>query len=137
MPKPSRKSAKRSNKGADFARVVTAVAEGATHRGTVQETDGPRKLLLDYDSYPPKCTVLFQGLRRLGLIPSAVYYAPSNTRGHWHIVVYLRVPVALPFRLFAQIYLGSDRERERNNFVRAYHFQRTDKYVQVLFGEKL
>lgn len=127
---------KRMNKR-DVRRVVNAVREGKTHRGTVRETHAPDKLLLDYDNHPPNFSEITARLRRLGLVPRALYYAPSATVGHWHVVVWLVRPLPLYAVLFAQLWLGSDPERERNGFVRALHYGRRDKYVQILFEDKL
>ncbi len=111
--------------------------QGATHEGTLREVHRADKLLLDFDGPPPPFPALLSGLFHLGLTPRALYYAPSHSRGHWHVVIYLCAPLPLLATLFCQLWLGSDAERERNNFVRAYHFGRKDKYVQILFNQKV
>jgi len=140
MPKKtlSRKpSSALKNRLADLERVAIEILKGKTHKGTVQEYDRPDRILLDYDTNPRKYAAICEDLRRLGLRPLAVYYSPSSTRGHWHVVLITRRPMALAWRLFVQVYLGSDHKREGYNFVRAYHYGRRDRYVQVLFGEKI
>jgi len=134
LSKASRAYAKRLS---DLERVAIETLKGKMHRGTISEVDAPDRILLDYDRNCPNYQSLCKDLRRLGLVPRAVYYAPSNTRGHWHVVVLLRVSMALPFRLLVQVYLGSDHKREGYNFIRAYHYGRRDRYVQVLFGRKI
>lgn len=107
------------------------------HAGTIRETHRRDRLLLDFDKRPPSFVVLAAGLARLGLDPVACYYAQSHTRGHWHVVVMLAEPLTDVGVIFAQLWLGSDRERERNNFLRIEHWGRRDPLAQVLFDRKV
>lgn len=107
------------------------------HKGTVREKHAANKLLLDYDKTPPKFHELNCNLNHLGLRAYAAYYARSSSRKHWHVVVLLHERLPVLATLFCQIYLGSDKERERNGFIRAYHYKRSDPLVQILFERKL
>lgn len=107
------------------------------HAGTIRETHRRDRLLLDFDKRPPTFVRLASGLARLGLTPVALYYAPSQSRGHWHVVVHLAEPLTDLGVIFAQLWLGSDPERERNNFLRVEHWGRTDPLAQVLFDRKV
>lgn len=122
---------------ADLSRVARLLVAGEFHRGTLGEGDAPNKLLIDYDGRPTKFHHLLRDCKRLGVSPRHVAYVSSNTRGHWHIIIYMREKMPLLARIFCQLWLGSDKFREASNFVRAYHYGRTDKYVQILFGRKL
>lgn len=107
------------------------------HAGTIRETHRRDRLLLDFDGPPPRFPVLARDLARLGVEPVACYYAESHTRGHWHVVVMLAAPLTDLGVIFAQLWLGSDRERERNNFLRIEHWGRRDPLAQVLFDRKV
>jgi len=93
--------------------------------------------MIDFDGPPASFPVVNERVRRLGFTPSSMYYTQSSTRGHWHAVIYIKEKVSLLPRIFAQLYIGSDPERERNNFIRAYWLNRRDKYAQILFEKKL
>lgn len=110
---------------------------GATHEGTLREVYRADKLLLDFDCPPPPFPTLLSWLRHLGLTSRALYYAPSSSKNHWHVVICLSVQLPLFATLFCQLWLGSDAERARNDFVRAYHFGRTDELLQILFERKI
>jgi hypothetical protein len=109
----------------------------ALHRGTVREKHAADKLLIDCDQHAPNFAWLNGALHHLGLTPRALYYAPSSTAKHWHVVIYIRERLPILATLFVQLYLRSDRERERNGFIRAYHYGRRDSLVQILFEQKL
>lgn len=108
-----------------------------THAGTLRETWKPGMLLLDFDKCAPRFLFLFHKLRRLGLHPESMYYAHSSSLIHWHVVIYLWEKLTIFQTLFVQLYLGSDPERELCNFIRAYQYNRTDPFVQILFERKL
>lgn len=103
----------------------------------MREAYAANKLLLDYDGRAPSFRWLTRELYLLNLRARALYYAPSSTRGHWHVVVWLAQPLPLFVTLFVELYLGSDRDRARHGFNRAYHLKRRDDLVQVLFERKL
>ena len=120
----------------DLRRVAEAIVTGKMHAGSVREGDAANKLLIDCDGKPPKFPYLLRDLKRLGITPRYIYYAPSNTRGHWHLVIYMREKMPLLARIFCQYWIGDDKIRAAHNFIRAYYYKRSDKYVQILFGEK-
>ena len=107
------------------------------HRGELRATHRRTLLLLDFDGPAPPFPLLAEGLARLGCEPLAVCYAPSHSRGHWHVMVELQR--ALPSDaavIFCQLWLGSDRERERCNYIRVMLWGRSDPLAQVLFSRK-
>lgn len=105
--------------------------------GTLREEHAANKLLLDYDRRAPSFRLLMRELYLLELHPTALYYARSSSGKHWHVVIRLRERLPLFVTFFVQLYLGSDRDRERHNYVRAYKLGRTDSLVQILFEQKL
>jgi hypothetical protein len=107
------------------------------HKGTVREKHENDKLLIDYDKAPQTFDFLNAALRRLGLTPISLYYARSSSGKHWHVVIRIREKLPILGTLFVQLYLRSDAERERNGFIRAYHYKRRDALVQILFERKL
>ena len=107
------------------------------HAGTIRETHRRDRLLLDFDHDPPPFPELAAGLARLGVEPVACYYARSHSPGHWHIVVHLSRPLSDGGVVFCKLWLGSDPERERNNFTRIEHWGRRDPLAQVLFDRKV
>ena len=117
--------------------LLRLLREREFHRGTVREKHAANKLLLDYDKTPPKFHQLNRAIKHLGLTPCALYYARSSSSKHWHVVVLLRETLPILATLFCQLYLGSDPERERNGFIRVYHYGRSDPLVQILFERKL
>jgi hypothetical protein len=108
-----------------------------THAGTLRESWEAGKLLLDFDGPVPPFPVLCFNLRRLGLHPERMYYAHSSSGVHWHVVIFLKEKLPIMETLFVQLFLGSDRVRERCNFIRAFHYKRNDEFTQILFGRKL
>ena len=106
--------------------------------GTIREYYDPRSLLIDWDKpRAPSFRWLSRELYLLTLQPVAMYYARSASGQHWHVVVYLRDPLPIFVKLFVEVYLGSDRDRARHDFNRAYHLKRRDRLVTVLFERKL
>ena len=94
-------------------------------------------LLLDFDSpIAPKFSEINSELQRLELHPKECYYARSSS-GNWHIVIYLKEKLDIMATIFVQSRLGSDKRRERFNFIRASSYERSDEYVQILFERKL
>jgi hypothetical protein len=107
------------------------------HAGTVRSWDYANLLLCDFDQKrSPSYLRLCRCLRELGLTPVSVMYAPSSS-GNWHVIVALNCNYPLLARLFAQLYVGSDPEREKANFIRVVHYGRRDRGAQILFEKKV
>lgn len=121
----------------DLRGVARLIMTRKTHAGTIRETWKRGMLLLDFDtkSAPPFPQICIE-LRGLGLHFESCYYARSSS-GNWHVVINLREKLKIMETLFVELKLGSDPKRARCDFIRAYHYKRTDEFVQILFDRKL
>ena len=118
-----------------YKRSLTQQRKSEYVAGVVKYTHAPDVLQLDFDAEPPQYHVLCAELRKLEL--RAIFLSYQRSRAHFHVVVKLtqKLPVLASF--FVQLYLGSDRYRERAGFVRYVHCHDRTRFVQVLFEEKI
>jgi hypothetical protein len=128
---------KKSMMNKDLRAIHRLLSTRKTHAGIVRETWRPGMLLLDIDGAAPRFPKLCSELRRLGLTLRHCYYARSSSQKHWHVVIWIKQKLPIMETIFTQLKLGSDPERERCNFIRAYFYNRSDQYVQILFERKL
>lgn len=120
------------------ALAVCLQARNLTTTGVVKYVHDGRTLMVDCDRKRIYFPVIARKLRELQIRPYMVSYEQSSSVDHWHIVIRCRGQIFHPLAsIFVQLYLGSDAQRERFNFIRAYHHKRTDPLVQVLFSRKL